>query len=116
MSVISALSLSACWSTTSTGVFFFHGLRPGAAAVAAFGLFGFCIGTLFIPFLVGLNWFFLVDLPRFELPIRVALHEQFDMVFEAVYTRAGRVARECQAHSLHNPCFISGVLKVWRRS
>src|SRR5262249_31589430 len=80
ISAISALSFSACSRTTSTGLFFFHGLRSclpaviGGRAGAVFGSVGFCMGICFL-----LCWLWLVFHPRFELADRITLHRQFDV-------------------------------------
>src|ERR1019366_8175212 len=76
ISAISALSLSACSRTTSTGDFFFHGLRPSGLAGAGFdsGVFG--AGMFFLLLVEFLQ--LLVD-PVFEHPDGFAFGRKLDV-------------------------------------
>src|SRR5438874_10707341 len=74
-SAISALSLSACSKTTSTGVFFFHGLRLSALEWAA--AFGSFFGAGIFLLLLFLEFFLLLVDPRFQLADRFAFGRQF---------------------------------------
>src|SRR5579872_5342704 len=98
MSEISALSLSACSRTTSTGVFFFQGLRPSGLTGAGFG--SFCFGAGIVMLLVELL-LLLVD-PNLEFPDGFPLSRQLDVGVRCVNFRARRMAHERHANFLQD--------------
>src|ERR1017187_9594417 len=86
ISAISAFSLSACSRTTSTGDFFFHGLRPSGLAGAGFDSVVFGAGMFFLLLVEFLQ--LLVD-PVFEHPDGSAFGRKLDVGVGGVNFRAG---------------------------
>src|SRR5258708_23167441 len=98
-SAISVFSFSACSRTTSTGVFFFHGLRVSAlaGAGAGFGSF-FGAGILLLLF----EFFLLLVYPCLKHPDSFTLCRKLNVGVDRVDFRARRMAHQRHADFLQD--------------